>query len=194
MSLDSHLIWTKLDLVAKQYNGWQNLIIGGSAAAVLRHELVAANDIDIIQHYDIEHTWNDTPMTKRMWSKYYSTLEIDWHYTCSNYLNIYAECFHKVIRAIIYVDETHHAVINGWKIITQYGAGLINWLHHFLDYGYNIEKTVNPSAEDEKEMRIILGNCQYDIIKWKVETAQMMEKNNDAYRTRSSKQTTSYTL
>lgn len=166
--LDREAITNTLVYVSSTYLNWKDLVVGGSSAAVLRQELDFANDIDIIQHKGDQFFLHGS-CEKRIWSLYYPEEKIDWHYSNNLKMNQYAKCFHKIIPALIYVDFKHNIEINGWKVITKYGAGLVNWLHHFLDYGFCREKTISPDADDEKELRKILDNDTYSMLEWKVE-------------------------
>lgn len=174
MPIDRKHIFNLLNAIKHECDFWEKLVIGGSSAAVLRKECQEANDLDIIQHNVGEYYIVNQPYERRLWSKYYPDLKIDWHYSNEKYPIGYPPCFRKVIQAITYVDTTHYVMIDDWKVITKYGAGLINWIHHFLDYGYNIHKTIDPLSVDEEEFKKIFDNHGYNILKWKVETNRLL--------------------
>ena len=143
-------------------------IVGGSAALVLQGERETANDIDIIQHTGPEIILNKHYET-RMWSKYYADTQIDMHYSNPYCMHGHDKVFHDIIRAISYIDSKHSIPYNNFWIATPNGGGLINWVHHFLEYGFNIERTISPKNDDEVNLRTILGEDKYNTLSWKVE-------------------------
>lgn len=147
-------------------------IVGGSSALVLQGYLEAAGDVDIIQHSSNRVTL-DHPVETRMWSRYYSELNIDLHYSNPFQMEDYAKVFHKIIPAIDYIDSCHNEKYKRWNIATPLGAGLTNWLHHFLEYGFNPERTICPDGKDKENLRNILTPATYDTIQWKVDMKRL---------------------
>lgn len=140
-------------------------MVGGSAALVLQGERDQANDIDIVQHTGPEIIFS-AHHEKRMWSRYYPELGIDMHYSNPDNLDDYDKSFHDIIRAITYIDIKHCMPYKDFWIVTPKGGGLINWVHHFLEYGYNIERTIPPDETDEKNLKYILGKDKYETLNW----------------------------
>lgn len=151
--------------------------IGGSAALVLQNYCDNCNDVDIIQHTSRDPISFPFEYEKRMWSRFYRSLKIDIHFNSVDNLDSYPKCFHNIIRASYYIDKSHSdhvAIVNPW------GAGLINWIHHFLDYGYSKSKTIKPTGDDITALVDILGKTAYETISWKVERSDG-EQDKDFY-------------
>ncbi len=143
-------------------------IIGGSAALVLQGHFETANDIDIMQHSG-PRVALDNDFEARMWSRYYPDLQIDLHYSNPFCTDDYNPVFKKIIAAIDYVDFKHNEPYKNWIIATPLGAGLINWLHHFLEYGFNPERTICPTGDDAEHLQKILTPSTFETIQWKVD-------------------------
>lgn len=143
-------------------------IVGGSAALVLQGYLETANDIDIVQHSGPRVNLN-TEYETRMWSRLYGDLQVDLHYSNPFNTQDYNRIFDKFIAAIDYIDSQYNEMFKKWRVATPTGAGLINWVHHFLEYGFNPARTISPGDNDEKHLKEILTPDAYDTIKWKVE-------------------------
>lgn len=156
-----------------------NWVVGGSASLVLHGFIDEANDIDIIQHTKnkiVLHRHSE----KRMWSQFYPDIKVDLHFSSIDYIDEYQKCFHKIIHALYYIDNIHSVKYSNYKISTPVGGGLINWVHHFLPYGYNDERTLIPSGKDEIALKSILGIKAYKIIKWNVEISQIENKQTSS--------------
>jgi len=150
-----------------------NCTVGGSAALVLQGYTKEAEDIDIVQHTGDRVFLRGIKYEQRMWSAFYDDMNIDLHFSSIDDLKEYQKCFHRIIHALYYIDTTHSYKHAGYFIVTPQGAGLVNWVHHFLDYGYNDARTLMPQGQDKIALTAILGVSAYDKIQWQVEFSQI---------------------
>lgn len=178
--MNNHEIIEKLSQVKDSLRGTR-CVVGGSAALVLQGYIKEAQDIDIVQHRGERININERNET-RMWSRYYPDLNVDLHYSSIDHIEDYQKCFHKIIHALYYIDNVHSYELEDWLIATPKGAGLINWIHHFLDYGYNDERTLIPDKTDKIVLMSILGTAAYNRIAWNVEMSQTETQTSEAFR------------
>lgn len=146
--------------------------VGGSAALVMQGYCNHCNDLDIIQH--TSHCPISLPFEykKRLWSCFYYEPKIDMHFSSVDNLNAYPKCFHKIIRALYYIDSSYYNYFEGIRVVNPWGAGLVNWIHHFLSYGYNKSRTIKPAGHDIMRLMSILGKNTYETIAWKAERSE----------------------
>lgn len=167
-------------------------VLGGSAALVIQGYLEYSGDIDIIQHYGERITLGNS-IVKRLWSYCYNIncisssesfiAEIDMHYSNPFNMSDYSDCFYPIIMALDYIDSTHSYwnAESQCNITNPIGAGLINWIHCFLEYGFNEKRIIFPYDKHENRLRAILSNDVYNTIQWKAKQSAKTDKEFIAF-------------